>query len=269
MSLKITTDKKIFENPGTGIGNTQNAGKESVSDTMPARNVLFESFLKKVGGDTLGFIGEKPKLESISQISEIFQLQMRSNALFFRVLNEDSDHADESDFLIKYSEWMKSGSIQPPALTKAEEISSLKLDSEIEVTRPADMDGEDLNGIIEHASKTFGVDPDLIKAVIKAESNFEKNSISPKGAMGLMQLMPETATEMGVKDPYDAYENIMGGTRYLKNLLNRYQGNTSKALAAYNWGMGNLERNPDRLPRETRVYITKITEYYSQYQAKA
>jgi soluble lytic murein transglycosylase-like protein len=116
--------------------------------------------------------------------------------------------------------------------------------------------------IIRQASEIYGVDQDLIRAVIKAESNFQVSSTSPKGARGLMQLMPETAREMGVTDSYNPVENIMGGTRYLKGLLNRYQGNVPQALAAYNWGMGNVEKYPDRLPRETREYITRVTEEY-------
>ena len=98
--------------------------------------------------------------------------------------------------------------------------------------------------------------------MIKAESNFQVSSTSPKGARGLMQLMPETAREMGVTDSYNPVENIMGGTRYLKGLLDRYQGNVPRALAAYNWGMGNVEKYPDRLPRETREYIARVTEEY-------
>lgn len=121
---------------------------------------------------------------------------------------------------------------------------------------------EELAPIIRQASETYGVDEDLIRAVIKAESNFQVLSTSPKGARGLMQLMPETAREMGVTDSYNPVENIMGGTRYLKGLLNRYQGNVSRALAAYNWGAGNVEKYPDRLPRETREYITRVTEEY-------
>jgi len=115
--------------------------------------------------------------------------------------------------------------------------------------------------IIAHASKTYDVDPDLIRAVIRAESDFDVNSTSPKGAMGLMQLMPETARDLGVKDSYDPVENIMAGTRYLKNLLARYDGNINLALAAYNWGMGNLERHPQRLPRETQTYIARVNNF--------
>jgi len=118
------------------------------------------------------------------------------------------------------------------------------------------------NRIIDHASKKYGVDADLIKAVIKVESDFDVKSTSSKGAMGLMQLMPETAGDLGVKNPYDPVENIMGGTRYLKMLLDRYNGDMNVALAAYNWGMGNVERNPGRLPAETKTYIARVNKHY-------
>jgi len=115
-----------------------------------------------------------------------------------------------------------------------------------------------IGNIIDRASKKYHVDPELIKAVVRVESNFDANCTSPKGAMGLMQLMPETADELGVKNCYDPVENIMAGTSYLKNLLDRYDGNVSLALAAYNWGMGNIERHPEKLPRETRTYIARV-----------
>jgi len=93
------------------------------------------------------------------------------------------------------------------------------------------------------------------------------NLTSSKGAMGLMQLMPETANELGVKNSYNPFENIMAGTRYLKSLLHRYDGNIPLALAAYNWGMGNVERNPGRLPSETRTYIARVNKYYREVKS--
>jgi len=125
----------------------------------------------------------------------------------------------------------------------------------------------EIENIIGHASKAYGVDPGLIKAVVKAESDFDNSTTSHKGAMGLMQLMPETARDLGVRNSYDPVENIMAGTRYLKSLLDRYDGNVTLALAAYNWGMGNVERHPERLPRETQTYITRVNKFWHQEKA--
>jgi soluble lytic murein transglycosylase-like protein len=124
-------------------------------------------------------------------------------------------------------------------------------------------DGDtNLDRIITQAAKTHGVEEALVKSVIKVESNFKSNSTSQKGAMGLMQLMPETVRELGVKNPYDPVENIGAGTRYLKMLLKRYDGNVPLSLAAYNWGVGNIERRPDQMPTETRQYVDRVTNYY-------
>lgn len=118
--------------------------------------------------------------------------------------------------------------------------------------------------IIVRAAGDYGVDVNLIRSVIKAESDFNPGATSPKGAMGLMQLMPGTARELGVQNPYDPEENVRGGVRYLKALLDRYGGQVDCALAAYNWGMGNLERNPDRLPVETAGYIDRVNRFYQK-----
>jgi hypothetical protein len=126
---------------------------------------------------------------------------------------------------------------------------------------------EDLDLIINQAAEAYGVDPALIKSVIKVESDFNSNSKSPKGAMGLMQLMPTTASDLGVLNAYNPAENIQAGTRYLKTLLKRYDGNIDMALTAYNWGMGNLEKKPGKIPAETKNYVENVIRYYDRAKA--
>lgn len=119
---------------------------------------------------------------------------------------------------------------------------------------------------IGRASRRYGVDESLIRAVIQAESGFRSTAVSPVGARGLMQLMPATAAGLGVTDPFDPEQNIMAGTRFLKDLLTRYGGDLDKALAAYNWGPGNLDRGNGRLPRETRDYLAKVKKLYEDFR---
>jgi len=121
--------------------------------------------------------------------------------------------------------------------------------------------------IIQKASRQYGVDADLIRAVIKAESNFNPRAVSHAGAQGLMQLMPATARGLGVSNSFDPEQNVMAGTRFLKGLLDRYNGDLDAALAAYNWGPGNVDRRPERLPRETRDYLVKVKQFYGSYTA--
>ena len=101
---------------------------------------------------------------------------------------------------------------------------------------------ESMDSIFEEASSRYGVPVSLIKAVAKAESNFDTNAVSKAGAMGVMQLMPATAKSMGVTNPFDARQNIMGGTKCLKEHLDRFGGDVSLALAAYNAGPGSVQK---------------------------
>jgi soluble lytic murein transglycosylase-like protein len=130
-------------------------------------------------------------------------------------------------------------------------------------------DRDQIEGIIRKVGGALGLDPNIIKAVVKAESNYNKRAVSPAGAQGLMQLMPKTAKEMGVKDPFDPLDNIWGGARYLKAMLDRHGGNLNKALAAYNWGPGNLDRHGygnGHMPSETRRYIEAVNRNYRRYK---
>ncbi len=119
---------------------------------------------------------------------------------------------------------------------------------------------EEIRGLIDETARKHGVDPKLVHSVIRAESNYEQKAISPKGALGLMQLIPATARRYGVENPFDASQNIDGGVRYLKSLTERFRGNLPLALAAYNAGEGAVERHGGIPPyRETREYVRKVT----------
>lgn len=120
----------------------------------------------------------------------------------------------------------------------------------------------DLNEIFEEAASTFGVSVNLLKSIARAESNFNPNAVSSAGAVGIMQLMPATAASLGVSNSYDPRENIMGGAKLISQLLSKYNGNTSLALAAYNAGSGNVDKYGGIPPfTETQNYVKKVLSY--------
>jgi hypothetical protein len=121
-----------------------------------------------------------------------------------------------------------------------------------------------LNQVVNSASAAYHLDPDLVNSVIHAESGFNSRAVSPKGARGLMQLMPGTANQLGVNDAFDPQANVTGGSRYLRELLERYNFDLVKALAAYNAGPQRVEQYRGVPPfRETRAYVNRIVHEYN------
>ena len=120
---------------------------------------------------------------------------------------------------------------------------------------------------IEAAAKTHGIEAHLLKAVVKAESNFNPRAVSKKGALGLMQIMPENITKLKIENPFDPRENIMAGAQYLRELLTRFKEDVPLALAAYNAGPGSVER-AKRIPpiKETENFVKKVLMYYHDFK---
>jgi soluble lytic murein transglycosylase-like protein len=140
-------------------------------------------------------------------------------------------------------------------VSKTEQISSF--------VRGKPFTQQEIDAAINEAASRHDVDPSLVRAVIKVESNFNPNAVSRKGAMGLMQLMPQTARQLNVANPFDPQQNVDAGVRHLKRLMESYGGNIKLSLAAYNAGAGAVSRSAG-VPRfsETRNYVKRITELY-------
>lgn len=132
---------------------------------------------------------------------------------------------------------------------------------------PAPVPPEQINQLVQQNADIWQVDPALIKSVIANESSFNANATSPVGAQGLMQLMPETAATLGVKNPYDPAQNVAGGTRYLRGLLDRFKGDTRLAVAAYNAGPNAVEKYGDVPPyAETQNYVQNVLGSLERYR---
>ena len=245
---EISKIDALIQRRVSGSPRHENVLKHDKIDT--AFNDMLNANIEKNNDNKVG-LGASNSLsrEKLKLLAEIIQVQLKSSFLSFGNDSEEkSSNFNMEDLLLNLSN------------------NSSLIDSQVSKIKQPDpvipgSKSHNIENVINEASKKYKVDSKLIHSVIRAESDFNPDCTSSKGAMGLMQLMPDTAKDLGVERPYDISENVMGGTNYLKTLLDRYEGNTDLALAAYNWGMGNLERNPENLPRETRDYIAKINEF--------
>jgi hypothetical protein len=228
---------------------------DNLHDGLKFREILSASVARTNSGV------EKKKLKAVD-VAEIIHLEMLQDSLS---LNNVPLEPVQERITGKVNLFLQclAGSDEKSG-TSSESLPLEANDSGLPVP---DTDQTTIEGIIQKASKRYGVEEGLIKAVIKAESNFNPQAVSPVGAAGLMQLMPGTAKDLGVKDSFDPEQNIMAGTRFLKDMLDRYDGDLNTALAAYNWGPGNIDKRGAALPRETRQYLAKVKGYYAEYAA--
>ena len=139
------------------------------------------------------------------------------------------------------------------------------------VFMPSQADIDRYSNIIQTAAKAYGVEASLVHAVISAESGYDRYAVSRTGAMGLMQLMPETARRYGVQNIMDPTENIHGGVRYIADLLQMFKGRVDLAIAAYNAGENAVIRAGHKIPNyaETRHYVPKVLGFYKNFQARS
>lgn len=202
------------------------------------------------------------KVDANDQAMNILKLQMMSS-----ILKESM--GDSNEFQLVMESLTKAMNIDDSslngALNSSVDLSSSSLPFMNEYNEDIKSGNITIDEAVEKASLKYGVPKDLINSVINAESSFNKDATSKAGAMGLMQLMPSTAKSLGVSNPYDIEENVEGGTKYLKGLLDMYGNQRELALAAYNAGPNALTargvKTKDdiyKLPLETRNYVNKI-----------
>lgn len=210
-------------------------------------------------------------MNNIQSYLALLQLQA------FQTMTSNKLPANESSLNSLFSSILSDVLLTSASSPEAEKSSSgtaflqhqLTLSSPMSVTSPpvqaqaSEKSDTPFMNLIHKASEEFGVDAKLIKAVITQESNFKKDAKSGAGALGLMQLMPATARSLGVLNPLNPLENIRGGTKYLKKMLEKYDGDVSLALAAYNAGPGNVDKYGGIPPfTETKEYVKKVMGYY-------
>jgi soluble lytic murein transglycosylase-like protein len=156
-----------------------------------------------------------------------------------------------------------------PSSAVAEKITPEKADATLTALSGTPSERARIDRGIAKAAEKYDLPPGLIRSVMRAESNFEVRAVSRAGAQGLMQLMPATARELGVRDPFDIDQNIDGGARYLRRMLNRFGGDLKRALSAYNAGPGKVERYNGEVPyRETRDYVQKVLAFNEHYSLR-
>lgn len=187
----------------------------------------------------------------VSVVMQKMQLELMNGLLI-----DDSD--SEADvFLMSGLEDLM---IQTSA-ARSQMIDKYAAQDKYTLSQPLADSRDNIDRLIDRVAEHVSLDPELIHSVVSAESAYRSDAVSHAGAQGLMQLMPATAADLGVKDSFDPQQNLLGGSRYLKQLLDKYDGDLDHALAAYNWGQGNVDRHGlENMPEETRTYIIRVRQ---------
>lgn len=209
------------------------------------------------------------KIDEIAKLMQVFMLQ--------NLYSNNTEGAGQTSLMFEMllQAMMKDMSSQSAAYSVPQSTENPSLNNDAENNKKLNLQNtsSDIMGAIRYASQKYGVEEELIKAVIKQESGFNPRAVSHAGAQGLMQLMPQTARSLGVENPFNVLDNIDGGTRYLKRLIDAFGGNEKLALAAYNGGIGRMKRlgvdtveEISKMPNETRNYVARVMRNYENYK---
>ncbi|MGD8257946.1 MAG: lytic transglycosylase domain-containing protein [Desulfobacterales bacterium] len=191
----------------------------------------------------------------------------------FRKRNHLKEATSEKKLVQKPAESVAPAAMHPPdhkACSTPKKQAQVKLASQTQTSsetgKTREYEQQKIENSISKAARKYDLPVELIKGVIKAESNFNVNALSHAGAQGLMQLMPGTAEELGVNNPFDIEQNIDGGARYLRKMLDRFGGDVKVALAAYNAGPGAVKKYGGQIPpyQETERYINRVMRFSKQ-----
>lgn len=245
------------------INKTSNSSSNDMVNSLGLNSLGLDSLLGLQGGEGTENLGQVLQLGILSKAfgegeSDSGAFQMVLGALV-KALN-DKQQADKQG--VESNSQFEGLHIN--------EIVLRSLNNTTATSTLAKSNDERIEAAIKEASKKYGVEEGLIRAIIKVESNFNPQAKSSAGAMGLMQLMPGNVKAYGITDPYNIEQNIDAGTNHIKDYLKKYSGNLEMALAAYNFGPGNMnkrgissENDFYKLPTETKNYLTKIKKYYN------